>query len=78
MEKPQAQAGAGFHCPQELGHRPQDMELGGAAGALGPSGPLLVCLCFGTLAAQAADTCPGEMDLFPAPECWSSPLTDHR
>ncbi|XP_005213566.1 ficolin-2 isoform X2 [Bos taurus] len=34
------------------------MELGGAAGALGPSGPLLVCLCFGTLAAQAADTCP--------------------
>ena len=27
---------------------------------------------------QAADTCPGEMDLFPAPECWSSPLTDHR
>ncbi|ELR55170.1 Ficolin-2 [Bos mutus] len=34
------------------------MELGGAAGALGPGGLLLVCLCFGTLAAQAADTCP--------------------
>ena len=44
----------------------------------GPAGPLHVCLGFGTLAARAADTCPGEMDLFPAPECWSSPLTDHR
>ncbi|XP_068832705.1 ficolin-2 isoform X4 [Capricornis sumatraensis] len=36
------------------------MELGGSAGALGPAGLLLVSLCFGTLAAQAADTCPGE------------------
>ncbi|KAI4547606.1 hypothetical protein MG293_004161 [Ovis ammon polii] len=35
------------------------MELGGAAGALGPAGLLLMRLCFGTLAAQAADTCPG-------------------
>ncbi|KAJ1077729.1 hypothetical protein K5549_011056 [Capra hircus] len=34
------------------------MELGGAAGALGPAGLLLLGLCFGTLAAQAADTCP--------------------
>ncbi|KAG5210955.1 ficolin-2 isoform X1 [Ovis aries] len=34
------------------------MELGGAAGALGPAGLLLMRLCFGTLAAQAADTCP--------------------
>ncbi|XP_022434000.1 ficolin-1 isoform X6 [Delphinapterus leucas] len=39
------------------------MELSGVAVALGPTGQLLLLLCFRTLAAQTADTCPGEMDL---------------
>ncbi|XP_022433996.1 ficolin-1 isoform X2 [Delphinapterus leucas] len=35
------------------------MELSGVAVALGPTGQLLLLLCFRTLAAQTADTCPG-------------------
>ncbi|XP_029057269.1 ficolin-1 isoform X2 [Monodon monoceros] len=34
------------------------MELSGVAVALGPTGQLLLLLCFRTLAAQTADTCP--------------------
>ncbi|XP_033714873.1 ficolin-1 isoform X3 [Tursiops truncatus] len=34
------------------------MELSGVAVALGPAGQLLLLLCFRTLAAQTADTCP--------------------
>ncbi|XP_060009654.1 ficolin-1-like [Lagenorhynchus albirostris] len=37
------------------------MELSGVAVALGPAGQLLLLLCFRTLAAQTADTCPGDL-----------------
>ena len=78
-EKPQAQARAGFPCSQEQGQRPEDMELSGVAMALGPTGQLLLLLCFRTLAAQIADTCPGEMDMnFQSLRAGNYPLIDHK
>lgn len=55
------------------------MELSGVAVALGPTGQLLLLLCFRTLAAQIADTCPGEMDLnFQSLRAGNYPLIDHK
>uniref|UniRef100_A0A8D1GCW7 Fibrinogen C-terminal domain-containing protein n=1 Tax=Sus scrofa TaxID=9823 RepID=A0A8D1GCW7_PIG len=51
----------GFSCPHERERsKTEDMELSRVAVALGPTGQLLLFLSFQTLAAQAADTCPGE------------------
>lgn len=73
------QARAGFPCSQEQGQRPEDMELSGVAVALGPASQLLLLLCFRTLAAQTADTCPGEMDLnFQSLRAGNYPLIDHK
>ena len=78
-EKPQAQARAGFPCSQERSQRPEDRELSGVAVALGPTCQLLLFLCFKTLAAQTADTCPGEMDLnFWSLKAGNYPLIDHK
>lgn len=55
------------------------MELSGVAVALGPASQLLLLLCFRTLAAQTADTCPGEMDLnFQSLRAGNYPLIDHK
>lgn len=53
-----------FSCPHKRERsKTEDMELSRVAAALGPTGQLLLFLSFQTLAAQAADTCPGETDL---------------